>query len=381
MTPTLPEQRLRSLDAFRGATIAGMILVNDPGSWAESYAQLKHAAWSGWTATDMVFPFFLWIMGVAMIFSFAKRLEAGATQRSLLGHAVRRSVIIFVIGLLLNAFPFGIGAPFSFATLRIPGVLQRIAICYLVASILLLKTGDRGRLFWSIGLLAVYWLAVMLIPVPGYGAGVLVPKGNLCWYVDSSLLAGHTWTYAPAEGFDPEGVVSTLPAIVTTLFGMLTGSWLRSERSREEKTVWMFVIGWFMLLAGVILDIWLPINKNMWTSSYAVFMGGWALVCFAVFYWLIDVKGWTRWHTPFAVFGMNAIALYVLSELGAILLWVIPAGGTPESPSNLHDVLYQTLFASWASPLNASLAFAIAYVLLMYLIGWVMWKKRWFIKV
>jgi predicted acyltransferase len=375
------KNRLLSLDAFRGATIAGMVLVNNPGSWADSYPQLRHSAWHGWTFTDMIFPFFLWIVGVAMTYSFERRREAGATTRSILMHALRRSLIIFALGVFLNGFPFGLLDPFSFDTLRFPGVLQRIAICYFIASVLLLTTRVRAQVFWSIGLLVVYWLMVKLIPVPGYGAGVLDPKGNLLWFVDSSLLHGHTWTYAPTVGFDPEGIVSTIPAIVTTLFGILTGHWLRANRSREEKTIWMFVVGFAMLLLGAIADMWLPINKNMWTSSYAVFMGGWALICFATFYWLTDVKGYTRWSTAFRVFGMNAITLYVASEVVAVLLFMISVRGKEGVALSLHDFLYRGFLEPWMSPLNASLAFAIMFVLVMYGIGWVMWKKGWFVKV
>lgn len=375
------KNRLLSLDAFRGATIAGMILVNNPGSWTDAYPQLRHSAWHGWTFTDMIFPFFLWIVGVAMTYSFEKRRESGASTRSILMHVLRRSLIIFALGVFLNGFPFGLLDPFSFNTLRIPGVLQRIAICYLIASVLLLTTRIRTQVLWSVGLLVVYWLMVMLIPVPGYGAGVLDPKGNLLWFVDSSILSGHTWIYAPTEGFDPEGIISTIPSIVTVLFGVLTGHWLRTKRTQEEKTIGMFVVGFAMLLVGAIADMWLPINKNMWTSSFAVFMGGWALVCFATFYWLIDVKGYSRWTMPFRVFGMNAIALYVASELVAVLLFVVTLGGREGPPVPLHDFLYRNFLASWASPLNASLAFAIAFVLVMYAIGWVMWKRKWFIKV
>ena len=306
-----PTQRLVSLDAFRGATIAGMILVNDPGDWGNVYPQLRHAAWHGWTFTDWIFPFFLLIVGVAMTFSFARRVEEGADRMKLMGHVFRRSLIIFALGLFLAGFPFGLlfGHSFSLANLRIPGVLQRIAVCYLASSAIFLTTHVRGQVAWIVGLLAGYWAMIMLIPVPGYGAGFLEPTGNLCWYIDSNLLAGHTWSGAPAPGFDPEGILSTLPAIATTLFGVLTGHWLRSERSKEEKTAWMFVSGNLLLLAGAILDMWLPINKNLWTSSYSVFMAGWALVCLAMFYWLIDVKGYTKWSKPFVIYGMNAITV------------------------------------------------------------------------
>ncbi|MCK5571980.1 MAG: DUF5009 domain-containing protein, partial [Bacteroidetes bacterium] len=318
-------ERLVSLDAFRGATIAGMILVNNPGSWSTVYPQLLHARWHGWTFTDWIFPFFLWIIGVAMTYSFAKRREKGDTTKTLMLHVARRSAIIFGLGLFLAAFPLGLISThhFSLETIRIPGVLQRIAICYLIASAIFLNTSVKGQVTWIVGLLTAYWLLVILVPVPGYGAGVLDPTGSLCWFVDSNLLAGHTWTGAPAPGFDPEGIVSTIPAIATTLFGVLTGHLLRSALSKEEKTVWMFVGGNSLLLLGVILDMWLPINKNLWTSSYTVFMAGWAMVCLGMFYWLIDVKGYRKWVTPFVIYGMNAITVFVLAGLVARLLSLI----------------------------------------------------------
>jgi len=373
--------RLASLDVFRGLTIAMMILVNDPGSWADSYPQLKHSAWDGWTMTDMVFPFFLWIVGVAMTLSLSRRKEQGASDRSLILHALRRSAVIFALGIVVNGFPFGIGAPFSFATLRIPGVLQRIAICYFLVALLYLKTKPRTQVLTAAGLLALYWALVRFVPVPGYGPGVMSPVGSLCWYVDAHLLAGHTWVFAPAPGFDPEGIVSTLPAIATTLFGVMTGRYLRSDRSPETKAAEMFVAGYAMVLSGVIADIWLPINKNCWTSSYALFMGGWALVCFSTVYWLMDVKREGRWLEPFRIFGLNAITLYVVSELLATLLWVITVGNSPGTAVTLHDQVYGALFAPFFSPANASLAFALVYVLLHFALGWMMWKKGWIIKV
>ncbi|HTO93076.1 MAG TPA: DUF5009 domain-containing protein, partial [Bacteroidota bacterium] len=346
-----------------------------------AYPQLKHAAWNGWTMTDMVFPFFLWIVGVAMTFSLARRREKGASDGALVLHALRRSLIIFALGIVVNGFPFGVGAAFSFATLRIPGVLQRIAICYFIVSVLYLKTRPRTLVISAVSLLALYWALVKLVPVPGYGPGVMDPVGCLCWYVDSNLLAGHTWVFAPTPGFDPEGIVSTLPAIVTTIFGVLTGYYLRADRSRETKTAEMFVAGYIMILIGVVADIWLPINKNCWTSSYAIFMGGWALVCFATVYWLMDVRGKARFLEPFRIFGLNAITLYVVSELLATLLWVITVTGSGGNIVTLHDAIYGSLFAPFFSGANASLAFALVYVLLHFLLGWVMWKRGWIIRV
>jgi len=377
------KQRLISLDAFRGATIAGMILVNNPGTWNAIYPQLRHAAWHGWTFTDFIFPFFLWIVGVAMTLSFARRVEEGADKSQLLLHVFRRALIIFGLGLFLNGFPFGLVSThdFSWATIRIPGVLQRIAICYLIASIIFMYTGVKGQIGWVIGLLVSYWLMVKLIPVPGFGTGILEPTGNLCWYIDSQLLAGHTWRGAPVPGFDPEGILSTIPAIATTLLGVLTGHWLRSDRSQGDKTDWMFVSGNFLLLLGVIMDMWLPINKNLWTSSYTIFMAGWANVCLAMFYWLIDVKGYKKWATPFVIYGMNAITVFVLSGLVARIMHLIQWTTADGKTTDLKSAIYDNVFTPLASPMNASLLFAIAFITMMYLVVWFMYKKKWFLKV
>jgi predicted acyltransferase len=378
-----PSERLVSLDAFRGATIAGMILVNNPGTWSAVYPQLLHARWHGWTFTDWIFPFFLWIVGVAMMLSFAKRMARGEGAKEILKHVFRRSAIIFGLGLLLSAFPFGLlpGHEFSLASLRIPGVLQRIAICYLAASAIVLNTSLRGQVIWLLVLLVSYWLAIMLIPVPGYGAGVLEPTGNLCWYIDSHILAGHTWSGAPAPGFDPEGILSTIPAIGTTLLGVLTGHLLRSSLSKEEKTAWLFVGGNVLLLAGVIMDIWLPINKNLWTSSYTVFMAGWAMVCLGMFYWIIDVRGHRKWATPFIIYGMNAITVFVLAGLVARLFSLIKIPLGDGTSISFKGFLYQNVFAAIASPVNASLLYALFFIFLMFGVAWAMWRKRWFLKV
>jgi predicted acyltransferase len=379
----LPFKRLVSLDVFRGATIAGMMLVNNPGDWGHIYPPFKHAAWHGWTYTDTIFPFFLWIVGVAMTFSFAKRIERGDNKTKLALHVLQRSAIIFALGLFLSGFPFGLafGHKFSWDTIRIPGVLQRIAVCYLLAGLLFLKTNLRHQLWITGALLAVYWLAVKLIPVPGYGAGILEPTGNLCWYIDSTLLAGHTWIGAPVPGFDPEGIFSTIPAIATTLFGVLTGHLLRSEQSPEEKTVWLFVYGSLLLFTGSIMDYFLPINKNLWTSSYAVFMAGMAMVCLGVCYWLIDMKGQRRWTKWLEIYGQNAIAMFVLAGLFGRLSTVVEVTGPEGNLISLKAWYYKAIFVPVGDPMIASLLHSLMYVALLYLIAYLMYRKNWLIKV
>jgi predicted acyltransferase len=376
--------RLISLDAFRGATVAGMLLVNNPGSWSHIYAPLEHAPWHGWTPTDTIFPSFLWIMGVAMTLSFARRVEVGGDRGELFRHVMRRAVIIFGLGLLLAAFPFGLLPThhFSLAKMRIPGVLQRIALCYLCAGAICLWVGKRGQIAWVVGLLTGYTLLLKFVPVPGYGAGHLNEAvGNLAWWIDSHLLAGHTWRGAPAPGFDPEGIISTLPAIATVLLGALAGRGLRAPSAGGARAGRLLAGGAALLVAGLLLHLWLPINKNLWTSSFTLFMAGWASVWFAAFYWMIDVRGWKRWATPFVIYGMNAIVIFVLAGLIARATGLIAWQGADGETVTLRDWIYATAFTPYASPINASLAFALAFVAVLFAIGWALWRKRWFLKI
>lgn len=368
-------ERLMSLDAFRGATIAGMMLVNNPGTWSAIYPQLQHAEWNGWTFTDWIFPFFLWIVGVAMTMSFAHRQERGDTKKQLLIQVVKRTLIIFGLGMFLAGFPF-----FNLSIIRIPGVLQRIAVCYFVASLIVLYTKNiRAQVYWLAGFLISYWLMMKLIPVPEIGAGIMERGKNFSTYIDSMFLSGHMWGYT--KTWDPEGIVSTLPAVATTLFGVMTGHYLRSQHSKEEKTAWMFVTGNILLFLGATLDMWLPINKSIWTTSYSIFMAGWALVCFAMFYWIIDVKGYKRWAKPFIIFGMNAIAVFVLSGIiGRLYGSVIKLNQLDGSEISLQAYIFRTFFLPLASPINASLIYAICFLLFLYLIAWIMWTRKWFLK-
>jgi predicted acyltransferase len=355
--------RLLSLDVFRGATIASMILVNNPGSWNDVFPPLEHAGWNGWTFTDLVFPFFLWIVGVSTTLSFAGRTERGENRRALLVHAARRAAIIFAIGLFLNGFPY-----FRLSTIRIPGVLQRIAVCYLVAAAIFLYTGLRGQLVAIAALLAVYWMTMTLVPVPGYGPGVLQPVGNFAQWVDSHLLVGHMWK--TTRVWDPEGLFSTLPAVATALFGIQAGRLLRSRLEPAAKTAWMLAWGNAMILAGLLIDPFLPINKSLWTSSFAVFMAGMALVVFGICYWLVDVHGWRRGTLPLVVFGMNSIAMFVFSGLLARILGLW----------HWQQPVFTTCFAPLAPPRVASLLYAVCFVLVSYGVAYGLYRKQWFLK-
>jgi len=369
--------RLISLDVFRGITIVGMILVNNPGTWSKVYKPLLHAPWNGWTPTDFIFPFFLFIVGVAMSLSLTKRLERGDSKSKIYAKIVTRTVIIFAIGFFLNLFP-----NFNFQQVRIPGVLQRIALCYFFASMIMLNFNKRWQVGWAVFLLGFYWILVKLVPVPGFGAGVLEAKGSLCWYIDSNVLAGHTWKGAPVPGFDPEGLLSTIPAIVTVIFGIFAGDWIRSPREHYEKVSGLFVFGIIGLVLGEILKGWLPISKNLWTSTYSIFMAGMALIFLAMCYWLIDIKGFKSWGKPFIVFGSNAILVFSLASLIARVTVNIKWFQADGTEIMLKTYLYKTLFASWAG-INelSSLLYPITYLLIWLGIMWILYRNNIFMKI
>jgi predicted acyltransferase len=370
-TSSVPTEtnRLVSLDVFRGLTIAGMVLVNNPGSWENIYWPLEHASWHGWTPTDLVFPFFVFIVGIAIPLAFARRVESGGSKRDLYWKITRRTLIIFGIGLFLNGLPY-----FGLAEYRIPGVLQRIAVCYFLASIIFLNTKVRTQIVITIGLLIAYRLLLKFVPAPGFGAGDLTKEGSLPSFVDRVVFGTHVW--AQAKVYDPEGLLSTIPALATALMGVLTGQWLRTEKPRMEKAAGMFVVGAVCVAIGWGWNYFFVINKALWTSSYVLFTGGLALQFLALCYWLIDIKGYRKWTMPFEVFGLNAIALYVVADLIAILLGTVKVGGD----TSLGGWIYDHLFASWASPINASLAFALTFVLVCWVLMWILYRRKIFLK-
>jgi len=363
---------LVALDAFRGITIAAMILVNNPGTWNDVYPSLQHAAWNGWTPTDLIFPFFLFIVGVAVTLSIGERPPPGQMRWQLGVKIVRRGLLICALGLFLNGFP-----RFDWSVLRIPGVLQRIAACYLFASLIVLTMGVRAQAAIAVALVGGYWALMRFVPVPAYGVGGLQPETNLAAYVDDTLLHGHLLH----AGWDPEGLLTTLPALATTLAGVLTGVWLRAGRPHAERIAALLVAGNLAVALGGLLDAWWPINKSLWTGSYVLLTAGMALNVLGVCDWLIDFKGYRRWATPFVVFGMNPIVAYVLSSLTAkaMLLW--PVTRTDGSITNLQQYVFQTFFGPVGSALNASLFYALAYVLFWLGITAVLYRNRAVIKI
>jgi len=332
--------------------MAAMVLVNNPGTWGAVYAPLRHADWHGLTPTDVVFPCFVFIVGVAIALSLPTP-----------GRVLRRAAIIFVLGIVLNGVPY-----FDWSTLRIPGVLQRIAVCYLVAALLFLVTRRRTQVAVTAALLLGYWALLTLVPVPGYGRGDLGPEGNLAAWVDRAVL-GRPHLWKAARVYDPEGILSTLPAIATALLGVLTGQWLQSGRDPRRIVAGLTVVGAIAAVLGMAWGIVLPVNKTLWTSSYVLLTGGLALLLFAACYWATDVRGWRRWTAPWVVFGVNALLLFFLSTLMARTLTLIHVG-----PVTLQRAIFDGAFAPWASPINASLAYAIAYLLFWWLVLWALYR-------
>jgi len=377
-SPQASADRLRSLDVFRGATIAAMILVNNAGDWDKPYWPLLHAEWHGWTPTDLVFPFFLFAVGVAIPYAFAGRLaRSGGDLRPLHVQVVRRSILLFAIGLFLAWFPF---YNLDLSSARIPGVLQRIAVVYFFAALAWLHLKPWPRALLAVILLAGYWLAMVLVQVPGHGAGDLSPDGNLAGWLDHAILGHHTWKKAPGPG-DPEGILSTLPAIVTALTGLFTGDWLRSQRPAREKLKGLILWGSIATVAGLALSLWLPINKNLWTSTYVVFTTGAALLLLGAIYYVMDMKHWETWARPFTVFGTNAIFAFVGSTFMAKVLYLIKWTTAEGESVNLQAWLYRHLFTPWLPDYVASLAWALLFVAVWWGLTALLYRRRIFLKI
>jgi predicted acyltransferase len=392
--------RVLSVDALRGITIAFMILVNDPGDWAHVYSQLDHAPWNGWTLTDLVFPSFLFLVGMSIIFSFQSRIAKSAsgrldqaTRRNLALHLFRRAAIIFAIKMFLSAYPH-----FHLAHIRIYGVLTRIALCYLCAGLICLCTRKILPLATiTAALLIGYWILLRFVPVPGFGVPtrdipLLDQTGNLAAWLDRHISAFTLRTINMGRLYqttrDPEGLLSTLPAIATTLLGSITAVFMRSPNYTQSiKRNTFAIAGILFVVAGELWSRTFPINKNLWTSSYVLLAAGISLLGLALFYWLVDmlrVQDKSRlakaalW--PWLVFGSNAIAAFVLSELFVeTMLWIkVPDDGKTITAWNW---IYLHIFSHGHSTELTSVAFALAFVVLCFLPNWLLWHKRIFLKI
>ena len=366
-------ERLYSLDVFRGITVAAMILVNNPGSWDSVYPPLLHAKWNGCTPTDLIFPFFLFIVGVSIHFAYQTKLAEGLNQKMFL-KILKRTIIIFSLGIFLSLFP-----KFNFSVVRIPGVLQRISLVFFFCSLIYFKANWLAQIRVAIILLVGYFMVMTFVPVPNFGPANLEPETNLGAWLDRFLLNGHLW--AQSKTWDPEGLLSTVPAIATGVLGMLTGKLFSTVEEPEQKTSWLFFLGALLILFGLAWGMVFPINKSLWTSSYVLYTAGIAMQFLAASYWLIDVQGFKKWSTPFLYYGMNAIFVFVASGLLAKILIRTKITLEDDKEISLWSYLYQNLYASWLSPHNASLLFALTLLGIFLIILWWMYKKKIFVKV
>ncbi|MEY4133809.1 MAG: acyltransferase family protein [Saprospiraceae bacterium] len=432
--------RLLSLDVFRGMTIAGMILVNNPGDWGNIYAPLKHAVWHGCTPTDWIFPFFLFIVGVSIAIALGRRKADVGGGSSIYGKIAYRTAVIFGLGLFLAAFPkfkfegnegllrihyvllgiatiavflrevlnqrqfeqarhrnirkwlgfAAIGAAlgmfviglghYHLGTLRIPGVLQRIAVVYGIASLLFVHFSPRAQTATAAILLVGYWVLMTFVPVPGGIAPNLEPGTNLGAWLDRTVLGtDHLWSQS--KTWDPEGILSTLPAIATALIGVRSGAWLRSPRKMEKKVPGLLVAGIILILAGQAWNLIFPINKSLWTSAFVLYTAGLAQIFLGLCYWLIDVQNWKKWAKPFEIFGVNALFAFVLSGILAKLMSAIKWQVDEERIQTVRGWLYQTFFTPNFEPVNASLAFALFHIAFIFLCAWALYRNKIFIKV
>ena len=379
--------RIAAVDAFRGITIAAMILVNNPGSWSHVYAPMLHATWHGWTPTDLIFPFFIFIVGIAAAYAIPRQQAKGMSAADVLLKALVRSLKLIGLGLFLALFYYNFSDPdyswwqSQLLEIRYPGVLQRIGIVFIITAILMVSFHRRGLIAWAIGLTAGYLVLMTAVPYP---TGNPQFQGNwefgnsFAAWLDHALLGPAHVYYGKASpfAFDPEGLLSTLPAVVSCLTGVFTGMLLKSTLSLPEKVRWMVIYGVAGVIAGYVLNLWVPINKALWTPSYVLLTSGLALVILALLVWLMDISGRSGWATPFIICGSNSIAFYMLAGILARLLMMVPLGDT-----SLQGWIYRDLLVPIAGPLNGSLFYAILFLLVCFLPIWVMYKKGIFWKV
>ena len=404
-SPSVPaRERLLSLDVFRGITVAGMLLVNDPGTWEAIYPPLEHAKWNGWTPTDLVFPFFLFIVGITTYLSLGARRARGDTEQAIRAQIIRRGALIFLFGLLINGFPYftwgnvpGVADPTLLQRMgdrllhwRALGVLQRIGIAYTVAALLTLRTTVRQQILILASILFGYWIVMTALPVPGEGTiGALlldVPGRTMAAWVDRTVLdwsrvglGNHLW--GSSVTWDPEGVLSTVPAIGTAMLGNLAGRWIGEKRPLSERLAGLSSVGALGMMAGLMWHWSFPINKSLWTSSYVLFSAGVAAVALSTVMWIVDFNRVRRFTKPFVVYGTNPIVAFVGSAVMARCIYSIFKVNYGGARIPLQEGIYRTLFASWLSPVNASLAFAVAFVLFWYGVLYLLHRRGIILKV
>jgi predicted acyltransferase len=383
-------ERLQSLDVFRGLTVASMLLVNNPGTWSAIYAPLKHAPWHGWTPTDLIFPFFVFIVGITTQLSVSARRARGDNESAIRSQIFRRAALIFLFGLLVNGFPFftwatvdGVADPSLWQRFtdrlehwRILGVLQRIAVAYLVSALIATRVRVRSQIAITVAVLVGYWIVMTVLPVPGSSGtpGLRMldrPESTISAYWDRVFLdwsrfgmGNHLWSGSVT--WDPEGILSTAGAIGTALLGNVAGWWLGQQRALPERVNGLFAAGALTMMVGLMWNWVFPINKGIWTSSYTAFTAGLACVSIATIMWMVDIQGWRRWTKPFVIYGMNPMVAFVGSGVLARLIYSILKVDYNGQQISLQAGIYRSLFESWLSPVNASLAFALAFVLFFF---------------
>ena len=376
-------KRLLSLDAFRGLSMFAMLLVDYPGDWDNKYLPLIHADWNGFKLADLIFPSFIFIVGLAITFALAKHKERGDSHNSIMKLVLKRAVILILLGLISNAF-LDSEPIYDWHTLRLMGVLQRIAIVYVTCSFLYLKVNIKTLAWISGGILLAYWAIITLIPVPGFGLPDINihPRdsiANLAAWLDFNILGSHIAEWN--KPFDNEGILSTLPAIVSGIIGMLVGHFIKSKNEPATKTAWLFITGGILLIIGYIWNLWLPINKLLWSSSFVLYSAGWSIIIFAAFYWIIDVQDYTKWSKPLQIFGRNAILVFTaaLCFQGAYWRIQIPFEGNETA---FRWALYMKVFRPLLDdPLKASLLYTFSVILFWYGVSVFLDKKKIYLRV
>ena len=388
-------KRLISVDFLRGLTIGLMIIVNNPGSWKYVYAPLRHAQWHGWTPTDMVFPFFLFIVGVAIPLSFSKNLQLGVPRIDLYKKILRRTAIIFGLGLFLNGWPFGLplSAPAAheftltdilsrLQHIRLLGVLQRIALCYMLAAFsYLLIPRLKFRILFTIGMILLYEMGMRLPLIENWGAGSFELTDNFARLLDLSLLTENHMYRVSNLPFDPEGIWSTLTATVTTIIGIFCGEIILGKFDDKKKSLYLALLGFLLILIGYLLDLAEPFNKQLWTTSYTILMGGMAMVLLALSIFLIDLKGWKSMMLPFIAIGSNPIVIFVGSSFIAKNLYLIKVQVSQADYISVKTMIYREILQPMAGDYIGSFLYAFLFLTFWILIGIWMLRKKIYIKI